>query len=416
VLAHRRWRLARAAALFLACPLAASPTFAAQQETSTPETFEKVDPYTQGKAEAIERAGYVSLGPFAFAAGISTAEIEQTLGGLQVLWVETAHFKLGSRLHTYKRVTDDLEEKELGDELRRLSKKLPRVRTNVRELDPWLRLHLYAQRLEDEYAAFQALLGVTDADFLKKPSATRPAEAMGDGPYLGCMLKFTVLLTERNTQLERFARKWIVGADSAWYRAHLPGNTWFFGVPAELTQSMGTLLDSSLHAHVATCAMYSFTSGFRGTLHSRPPWLVQGLALMRGRLADPRWNVFLPRDSPGPEDDTWKWEERVSGLVKNKFDPSFAEMLGWKDIVSMEARAHMTSWSRVEWLAETEKAGLQKLVRAVTDELERPAEGAMPTALTAEQQQKCLETALGRPLAEIEAGWRKWVRQTYAKK
>jgi hypothetical protein len=238
---------------------------------------------------------------------------------------------------------------------------------------------------------------------------------MGDGPYLGCPMKFTVLLTEKNTQLERFARRWIKGADSGWYRAHLPGNSWFIGVPAELLQSMGTQLDSALHAHVATCASYSLTSGFRGTTHRRPAWLLQGLALMRGREADPRWCVFVPRDSTGPEDQTWKWEERVSGLVKNKFDPGFAEMLAWSDISTMDVRAHMTAWSRVAWLASTDKAGLGKLLRAVTDPPPVGETGAA-IALTAEQERQRLETALGHPVAELEAGWRKWVRQTYAKK
>src|SRR5687768_9374145 len=81
--------------------------------SSTPQAFEATDPHTKNHREALDPPGYSSFGPFPLADGIQTADVEEVLGGVRVLWVETAHFKLGSLLHTYRRGTDDQEEKRL---------------------------------------------------------------------------------------------------------------------------------------------------------------------------------------------------------------------------------------------------------------------------------------------------------------
>jgi hypothetical protein len=386
-------------------------------ETSTPEVFEAVDPYTKGKPELLERAGYASMGPFLFSEGIKTQDVEESLGGVRVLWVETAHFKLGSMLRTYRRCTDDLEEKQLAEELHRLSKKLSRVRPQARELDPWLRLHLYAQRLEDEYADFEARAGVTDADFTGKPTGdTNPDHDMGPGRFLGCAMKFTVLLTENGTQLDRFARRWLKSPETAWYIADLQGGSWFFGAAAEVMQKAGAPLDSALHALVATGVAECFMYGYRDTSTTRPIWFLHGIALAFGRKAEPRWSVYLPRDSEGPEDQTWLWEERVNGLVTNKFVPTWDEMFAWKDPNALEPRGHMTAWSRVAWLMETDATGFQKYLHAVTNPIESDPKQAAGPEDEPERQRKISAAVLGKTPAELDEAWRKWVRRKYPKK
>src|SRR5260221_3805982 len=143
--------LARPYALLGALALSAAPARGAPppQQEKPEEVFEKTDPYTRGAKEELARAGYASLGPFHWADGIETQDIEETFGGLRVLWVETAHFKLGSTLPTYECPPDDLEKTRLKDELARLGKRLPRARREAAKLDPWLRLHLYAQPLDE---------------------------------------------------------------------------------------------------------------------------------------------------------------------------------------------------------------------------------------------------------------------------
>jgi hypothetical protein len=400
--------------LWLAALAAPAP---AQQEpgSSTPEAFEATDPYTKGKREALDKAGYFSFGPFPLAEGIQTADVEEVLGGVRVLWVETAHFKLGSLLHTYRRGTDDHEEKRLSGELRRLAKTVPRIQANARELDPWLRLHLYAQRLEEQYAEFQALAGVTDADFGGKPAADAE-ESLGPGKYLGSEMKPSVILTEKPTQIDRFARRWIQTGESSWYRARLPGGSWFFGVAADVVREMGTPLDSALHALVASNASYGLSSAFRGTLHSRPLWLQHGLALHQGRKIEPRWCMYVPRDSPGPEDESWRWEQRLAGLVANDFVAGWDEMLEWPTTNKLEARHHMTAWSRVAWLAQTDRAGFQALLRAACARPQAPGKDPASPVYPPENQRKLLQECLGKSPAELDVAWRRWVKKEYPRK
>ncbi|MDZ4772557.1 MAG: hypothetical protein SGI72_05425 [Planctomycetota bacterium] len=393
------------------------PARVQQADGSTPEVFEKVDPYTKGKSDAFDKAGYVSLGPFAFAEGIPTADIEEVLGGLRVLWVETAHFKLGSLLQTYRRGTDDPEEKKLNEELSRLSKKLPRVRKDVRELDPWLRLHLYAQRIEDEYADYMALVGVSDADFARKPgAASAEPTGIGSGPYLGNELKFTVLLTEKRTQLDRFARRWIGSGEATWHGTTLPGKAWFLGLSAESISGSGVPHDCALHAFVVTGLAYELCDGFRGSRQPRPQWFRDGLALYMGRRVEPRWSVFVPRESAGPEDESWHFEERVHGLVTNRFVPSFSEMFLLVDNGKLEARHYMTAWSRVSWLLDLDRAAFRKFHRELSEPWDPEKPGSNPAGSLVERQQTILESAFGKKVPELDEAWRKFVLRKYPKK
>lgn len=401
--------------LSIACvALLSSVALQAQDEGSTPEVFEKIDPYTRDKPEIVERAGYVSMGPFQIAESLDTPEVEEVLGGLHVLWVETAHFRLGSLLHSYRRGTDDLEEKKLSIELARLAKSLPRVRKDVRELDPWLRMHLYAQRLEEQYADFQARAGVTDADFATQP-ATTPNEKpdMGPGPYLGNERKFVVLLTERSSQLQRFARRWIGPDESSWYRARLAGGAWFFGAAAEIPEKMGTTLDSALHALVASGLAYEFCDGLRGSVRIQPLWLKHGLGLAYGRTAEPRWSIHVMRDSPEPDDKSWQWEPRLGALLANDFVPTWAEMMSWKDGSKLQARDHMTAWSRVVWLEETNPKAFASLLL----QMSAPGPAADSDAKTpADAAPTPLEAAYGKTPEQLDEAWRKWARRKYPRK
>src|SRR5438876_763901 len=103
-------------AALLSC--AGSALAQSQKSEDKDEAFEKVDPYTKGESPALDKAGYFSFGPFPFAENIKTADIEEALGGQRILWVETAHFKLGSTLRTYKLKGDPREDKKLDEELK----------------------------------------------------------------------------------------------------------------------------------------------------------------------------------------------------------------------------------------------------------------------------------------------------------
>ena len=80
------------------------------------------DPYTRGDPAAMEKAGYVSFGPFEWRAGHTTDDVRRALGG-SPLFVETAHFRIGCALPAY-RPPDRKARKKLTAELGQLRRQV----------------------------------------------------------------------------------------------------------------------------------------------------------------------------------------------------------------------------------------------------------------------------------------------------
>ena len=107
--------------------------------------------------------------------------IDDFLQYVQILWIETPHFRIGINLPAYTVPMDPVIRAKIRDELTRLAEKLPRVNPKARRLDPWLRAHLVAHRLEKLYAETQSLFGVKDEDF---PAGFRVARIDAAGHFL----------------------------------------------------------------------------------------------------------------------------------------------------------------------------------------------------------------------------------------
>jgi hypothetical protein len=397
-------------ALVLLVPAAPART----QQEKPEERFEKTDPYTRGAKEELARAGYASLGPFHWADGIETRDIEETFGGLSVLWVETAHFKLGSTLPTYDcPSSDDIEQERLKDELGRLAKKLPRARRQPTKLDPWLRLHLYAQRLEEQYADFETRFGLREEEF--EPRRDAPSE-LGPGRYLGSELKYTVLLTSKTAPLARAGKRWLGLEAQGYYRGLLPGGTWFLGASAEGLKQVGCEVDSGLAALVAYALAENLCDGFRGTGREGPLWWKHGLGLFYSRRLEQRWSVHVERSATGSESDSWRWEPRLAGLVSNNFVPGFDEMLAWPNGTALDAAQHMSTWSRVTWLLGLEKADLRAFLMAIREPLEPGLSDEERSRALLEASRRALKAGFGKSPAELDQAWRKWVLKKYPKR
>jgi hypothetical protein len=179
-------RLKAAALLCLCANLSAQDKAPAGKD----EDVKAIDPYTDGDAKAMAAAGVVAYGPFPWADDKSTADLERVLGERHMLWLETAHFRIGSALPMQNLPAGQDQKRILSEELKQLHKKVPRVPEHPARLDPWLRLHLYAARAEGCYAWFQKLLSVTDANFGDGTQVRK-------GAYLGLPDKFLLLLFQK---------------------------------------------------------------------------------------------------------------------------------------------------------------------------------------------------------------------------
>lgn len=381
-------------------------------EDSTPEEFEEVDPHTRGDPAALERLGYEGFGPFTLPGGASTLELERILGGVSMLWVETAHFKLGSTLKTYRLQGDPREADKLDDELERLRRKLTRWKKPRNELDPWLRLHLYAQRLEDLHATFCGDFDLDpDAFQLGEPA---PKEVRSAGAPAAD--KFVVILFEKTSGLARYTSH-VLGYEQRFsLRFTFPGGGQFYGLAAESFREKGLRLDAALHSHLVYGQTHNHLDRLSAVWNGVPLWFRYGLGQRYARSPDPRWTIFEGPDAERTlREGAWNWEPRVRGLVANEVYPSWEEMMAWSTPEDLDRRAHMITWSRVDWLLGLEDGRPREFLRAVCAPHSRVS-AELQADLSTKRQREGLHAAWEASPAALEKGWAKHVRRKYARR
>jgi len=407
--AARRFRLFLLACAFLPVALAAHAAPCPQGKGER-EEVPALDPYTKGEPEAMAKLGYESFGPFGWGDAHDTDEIVRVLGEIPLLWVETAHFKIGSSLAPYVLAQDRDEKDKLRAELTRLRKRLPKVKPAARELDRWLMLHLYAQRLEELYADFCRHVGVVDADFTPASASGGSNGGLGDGPYLGQREKFRVLLLDKTSGIGRYSGHFLgyeAKYSMRWY-FHQTGAMFFGAASEHLAGTYGN--DTAFHCTVAGGVVHNFVEGFRWYRTQAPLWLAQGCAHYFARRVDPRYIVYGGGtwSSGDPSREEWKWEPRVLARVKHEYYPTWEDMFAWSDYDELKMPDHMFAWSRVQFLLQ-DAGATQSFLVALKD---APAGADVPPP-TVERQRELVEAAWGRSLAELDADWTAFVKNEY---
>lgn len=373
------------------------------------EQFEEVDPHTGGKAKYTDKLGYESFGPFEFVGEHRTQAVTKTIGSTPILWLETPHFRIGSTLGTYRLVGDRDENERVDDELKRLRKRGARLKSKRGKLDPWLLLHLYAQRAEEAYEAFHADFGIDPEDYVD------------DGPHLGRDEKFRLLLCQRTSEFSRFVGTYHGVQATGFFR-------WYPAVgDAGVAVDFGAILendpenpdeptpnDSILHATVVSGLAQTFLDGYRSNGGITPIWLRHGYGHYSVRRIDRRWvRGFGMKDGRTLEPDHYEWSGRVEDLVRNDFFTPLADAFDWTQYSQMDLRDHLTTWSRVEYLINAVKGEHAKFLDALF-ETEISARGAEPPST--DECRAAFEAAFDTPLDDFDDDWKRWVRKTYAKR
>lgn len=397
--------------VLLGLALTLSPARA--QEDSKRDAPPAIDPYTRGERKALDAAGYVSLGPFPWCEGITTDEIVRESGGTPILWVETEHFRVGSTLAAYKLTADRIEKKRLDEEVARLRELFPDAKPPAGKLDPWLRLHLYARRIEAVHAEFLRAFGLRDADFGEVTPGSPPTIA--PGPHLGLDMKFTVLITERRSTLARCVRFLLQRDPQDPMRERLAGNSLFFGISMEAVRDWGHESDSALHAQVAANVALNLLAGFRGISATVPVWFEYGYSHGASRRVDERYTL-LARGTAREDADAWKWEPRVAGLISNDFAPTWKDLANERRFEDLSAPDHLVAWSKVSWMLQTfGPERMRQYLMAVTDPLPRRDE-LDRAAFLRDRQLAALDEVGGAPNLELEAAWRRWASKAVSKR
>ncbi len=357
----------------------------------------------------MQHAGILSFGPFRFGDDRTSAQVEEIIGGVPMVWAETAHFRIGSTLDSYDWPTDKEERKRLQGELVRLGEALPTLKgkRKLDELDPWLRLHLYALRVEDVYGRF---LDVFDVDARAFPATPVTRGGVTRGPFLGLPEKFTLLLCDKQSEFGRYASTCLAWRSPTPYRYLFPKvGSMFFGTAEEFLQGEYAN-DLGLHCLVASAVVQNLLTFYGGTTYDLAPFfLTEGVGHWFTREIDERYPSFTgSADGVVAGRADTEWAPRVRARVVNGVFPTTAEMLAWNDPDEVEYAEHMILWSRIDHLARGTDGALGRLLRAL-----RPANSRGIPGEAVERVRAAFEQAVGQPLADYDAAWARWVEDEY---
>lgn len=413
-----RRRIVQAAALVSA--LFAAPLVAQDDE---PERKAPPDPYTEGREEALEALGYVRMGRLTWADDHDTARIEEDLGKLPFRWIETAHFRIGCALPKLDVPRDKDDRKVLREELEELATRLPNLRPrSVRELDPWLRAHLFAHRLEKLYARFTEIAGVDDAVFPAEDAPffrgdTPPNQKwMGRGPYLGMKGKFLVLLCPTGAACTRYLRTYT----EALHGDEMPSRWYFDRADAFLFATAPDYgdgafrTDRAMHAHVVFNVAHNLIDALKGYSYEIPAWWKEGLAHVLRREVSVEHNNYSEIDENSQRAyQTFDWDVKVRQRDDHGLVRPLGEILDLTRCTDFDLVDHAACWSRVSYLLEEyEPTAFATFLDRMKGQVD--AQGAAPEPETlARLQREALQEAFGCDAAELDATWRAWMRRKY---
>lgn len=393
--------------LSLALPAGAQKLLDRDKPASDPAN----DPYTQGgKPELIKAAGYASMGGFEFGPEPDTAEtVAEFLGYLEIKWIETEHFEIGVALPKVKVKNDERD--KIRAELERLVQFFPDINVKARSLDPWLRAHLYAMRVEDHYDAIQELLGVTDDTFKDNTEVwdTRTVYN-GVGPYLGQIGKFEVLLLPSEGAAKDFLRGKLGLTTKLSQRWNfMERDTMSLMVH---TDQGGLGVDEALHGHVLFNLTHMLLHGYKHYSYDLPVWIREGLAHWYERKLNPRFNTFDSAEGSAAEE-TRKanWRPPTLKMVKADKNPSMARLIGIRSFADLELSDHFATWSIADYLMTVHPEFLRTYFHSISGL--KDANNIDDPSTIPDVQRALFKDELKMTYASFERAWKAWVIETY---
>ena len=406
--------MVRSSAKLCCVLLAAVVLLSAAASAQTQRKQAATDPYTRGEQAAVAALGYESLGPFELGAGHDTEAVEELLGTEPLIWIETAHFRLGCSLSPLAlRGQQDWSKawiKAVREELDELRPQLPkgRLKKRVKTLDPWLRAHLMARRLERLYAEVCGALGRDDAWFADgSRDANRPDAFVGEGPHLGMRQKQVVLMVQKRGAFARYTRQYRGREAVESMRHHdLQYGGMFWGCSQESANNLFQS-DYALHASLAFNVAHNCYTSYRCFGHDLPPWLVTGLAHWHSRNVSPRFPNYDRKDHDDPRyrSPFWDWDARVAGLIKNDVFEPLADLVAVGSAGRFGIEQHMQAWAVVDYLRAERAEELARFLFL----LKAPFHGRLRTPTSEElkrRQTEAFEAAFGGQVADVDASWR----------
>jgi hypothetical protein len=412
-------RLAIAVAVFGAAAIALLPPAVAQDKpgqdkpagTTKDDDDAKAgprDPYTEADPKTMAAAGIVAYGPLPWADHFGTADVDTVLGDKRIRWLETAHFRIGCSLASAPVPVAQDQRRWLFDELKRLKKRLPKIDDKPKRLDPWLRLHLYAQRAEELYAEFEQLLGVTDADFGNGKESPH-------GKYLGLPDKYLLLLLQKKSDLARYAQRFCGVQTERSYRHYHDKTQQLLSLIS--VEGLDGVDDFGLLCHTVHSLVSNFEGGLGGFTSELPLWFSEGLADWFSRRVPTEFvNVVAKDDEAIDEDKQHEWPRRVRRRAS--FDRAwltFGQLEAIQQFADFGFQAHTMAWSRLDYLLAQDRGKVGVMLRELK-RLPPAADGRVPPAEVTRACARLLAQLFQLDGPTFDRRWREWVLKTYPKK
>lgn len=382
---------------------------ASAQKKGGMEEFEEVDPYTKGDRELELALGYARVGFFPWRSGEDTLTVQENIGGIPMIWVETEHFRIGSSLGSYTLCNDKLEKARLKKEIKRLEGKIGRMKlVSKKKLDPWLRMHLYAQMVEDLYAKFME-------DF-KLDKTKFPPNRM----HLGHKDKFLLLMCQKNSEFGRYLKTYENSEATSFFRTGWMDEGMIVAASIEGTNKdwsseKSAPTDTMFRCMVAASITTNFVDGYNDNQFRAPRWLAFGMAHLYLKSLDERWPRFDGRTVVyDMNNDSWDWEPRVYKLVKNDFYADCKKMFSFLEYTDLNERDHLVCWSKLKFAMEVLKVDLNGFLKATCP---RAMGDIRPTAAESiAMQTKAFADHFDITPEEFDKQWAKHVLKKYRKK
>lgn len=345
-----------------------------------PHPSDADDPFTKDDAAARTRAGVVAVGRFPWA-DHTTVDIQSLMGFEPFRFLETAHFKIASSLAPLPLPEDRAVRKRLLGELDELRKKLPSVASAPEGVDAWLRVHLFAQRLEHLHATFTSTFGTARDDHQGKTLVLLCRSGASVGTYARNYL-------DLNPPRRTLRHRLVTGESLLAAAEHLPDE--------DLAE------DARLHAAVAYHAARLLLE--RRAAGAVPLWLGEGVGHWFRERAVPEVAHFAehPRELPETPHEPG-WGANVRARATAGWQPPAAELFLATDPQLLRFVDHVEAWSRVDFLIRTEPPALPILLHMLRQSSEPLVARSAPA----------LRAVLGWQLAEFDARWRHHVLANY---
>lgn len=383
----------------------------------------KIDPYTKNDPKKMAAAGYLNYGPFQFgnlaSDPVQSTDIQAALPFLNIIWIETAHFRIGVELPLWQVPTEMKSRKKIRAELTELKKKIPSIKPKTRRLDPWLRAHLTAHRMETLYAETQALFGVKDADFPKDQTevvTNAGKQYMGYGPYMGMRDKFLVFVVEKAGPFRQYMEKYLGRPSAMPQRWHFKDASSLLFTCATESNDFPLKHDTALHCALAFNVSQNLMDGFRYYAYNLPVWIKEGFGHWNSRRVSGDWPSFDQNEGSIADMKTLsKWKPFAKSLIgrTKKYAP-FPEVANWRDFGDITFNDHVMVFSRMDFLMSKGQKKWQEFLFTVKGRVKDDWSADQTDLVGATREG--LKKAYGLNFLNFDERWAAWVKSTYPSK